>query len=239
MKQSKRMTKLLAFLPAALVIGVTAIVASGMSVVSGATAASTVGVTGNVSSSFSTSPGVTGGGGLTGCSDETLGTFSNGFAPSNGCTITFSSNNVNGADVVFSNDTTGVGQSEAFFCSDGVDGVGGTRSCATDLGRLDDAVGIGQTILNGSDRFGLALMSLSGDGTPTQGTGVSAVDADPLSTDAVWSGIPVTASPIQLCRSTGPNTTSTDCQFKFGGSGELSQGAGDYTGTLRLTAGLL
>ena len=243
MKKTKRTTKLLAFAPALLMIGITAVVASGVSIVSGATAASTVAVTGNVGSSLSTSPGVTGGAGAEGCGDEALAAFATNFAASNGCTITFSSNNVNGAAVVFENNNVGVGQSEAFFCSDGVDGVGGVRSCATDTGRLDDLVGSGNTIAASDDAFGIALADAKGDAATVAGSGVAGEFAigGLDGTDAAWSGIPANGAAVQLCRIPQPNGGSnSECQFAFGGAGEGgTQGAGDYTGTLSLTAGLL
>lgn len=232
----KRVARLLAFGPAVIMVCVTAFVASGASIVGGATAASTVGVSGSVSSTFSTDPG------LTGCADETLTSFASAFAASNGCQISFTSNNATGAEVVFDNNNTGVGQSEAFFCSD-ADGAGTTytRSCSTDASRLENLVGKGNAIA--ADTFGLALTAVGGGGsslTTSAGSGVSAADATPLATDLIWAGVPAQGAAVQLCSLAEPNSTTSTCDFVFGGQGEgATQGAGDYTGTLRLTAQLL
>lgn len=243
MQQSaaRRKSTALAFLPALLAIGVTAVVASGASLISSATASTSVAVSGSVSSSFSTSPGATGGAGATGCADETIASFASAFARSNGCEVSFSSNNFTGSELVFENQATGVGQSEAFFCSDGITGAGGTRSCAVDSGRVDDLpAGAPTTIADGSDTFGIALMAVNdvAEGTAV-GSDMAAVDSDPQGTDSVWVGIPANGAPKQLCAMGGSNSGTSTCQFAFGGSGEGgAQGAGDYTGTLSLTAAL-
>ncbi|MCW2925407.1 MAG: hypothetical protein JWM98_2811 [Thermoleophilia bacterium] len=239
MKTSKR-TKLLAFAPALLVVGVTAVVASGASMVSGATAASTVAVNGTVASTFSTSPTTGTGSGPTSCTDETLVNFTGTFAASDGCQISFTSNNPTGAEVVMTNNSA---TDPAFFCAD-PDGAGAAvRTCASDAVRLEDLVGTGNTIPAASDFFGIALMSVGGTGATTgttvAGSGVSAPNAAPTGASAVWAGIPKLAATSQLCKITENNATTSTCQFKFGGSGEgATQSAGDYTGTLKLTAQL-
>ncbi len=231
----KRTTRLLAFGPALVMMCVTAYVASGASVVGGATAASTVGVSGTVSSSFSTDPGVTGGAGATGCGDESVGTsFATAFAASNGCQISFSSNNGTGSQVAFENDNAGAVD---FFCAD-PDGAGALpRSCAADGNTVNDLTGTGNTLA--AEGFGLALMAVGGDAGTLAGAGVSAADPTPLVGDSVWAGIPDQGSAAVLCRYPGAHTASSTCQFAFGARGKgASQGAGSYSGTLRLTASL-
>jgi hypothetical protein len=232
--QNLRRHQLLAFAPALVVIGITALTASGMSVVSGATAASSVGVTGTVTSTFSTDPGVTGGGGATGCADETVGTFASTAGISNGCTVSFSSNNATGSEIVFENDQAGA---VPFFCAD-PDGAGPlSRDCSVAGNTVANLSGAGNALA--SDRFGLALVSLGGDAGTTAGTGVSAADPAPAAASTIWAGIPVQGSAAQLCRFATAHTTSSSCNFVFGALGKGgTQGAGAYTGTLRLTAGL-
>ncbi len=164
---TSRRHKLLAAAPALVVIGITALAASGLSLISGATAASTVGVTGTVASSFSTSPTTTGGGGATGCADEDLGpNFRSAAIASNGCTISFSSNNATGSQVVFENDNAGAVD---FFCGD-PDGAGALpRDCATDGNTVNDLVGSGNTLA--SEGFGIALKSVGGDAGTARGAG--------------------------------------------------------------------
>lgn len=236
MKKRNRTMKFLAFAPAALAIGVTAMTAAGGSLVSGATAASTVTVGGNVASSLSADPTIDGGTGTTGCASETLGTFAATFASSDGCEISFSSNSVSGSEVVFENDTVGDAR---FFCADPPGAA--VRDCTPDSGSLDDAPAGPAAIANGSDSFGIALMGLNSvtpADVPLRGSAMAAPNAAPGGTDPVWVGIPLEgAAGVQLCRMAGANTTSPSrCQFKFGGSGDAAQGAGTYTGTLRLTA---
>jgi len=240
MKLSPRTTKALAFAPALVAIGVTAIAASGLSLVSGATAATSVAVSGEVTSTFSTTPGATGGAGATGCADETIASFASAFAASNGCRVSFSSNNGSGSELTFENQNTGAGQNEAFFCSDGDDGAGGTRDCTLDVDRLEDVSGGPGTIANGSDQFGIALVATGGDGATVKGAAMANADATPTGADSIWVGIPANGAAAQLCAIAQPNSTSSTCDFVFGGSGEGgTQGAGDYTGTMSLTAALL
>jgi hypothetical protein len=233
--RSKRVTRLLAFGPALVMVSVTAWVASGASVVGTATGASTVGVTGTVSSSFSTDPGITGGGGASGCADESVGAgFASTAAASNGCTITFSSNNATGAHVVFDNNNAGAVD---FFCGD-PDGAGALpRDCATNGNTVDDLVGSGNMIV--AEGFGLALKSVGGDAGTARGSGISALNPAATLGAASWSGIPDQGSAVELCDFPSANTTNSTCNFAFGALGKGgTQGAGDYSGTLRLTAAL-
>lgn len=232
---SKRATRLLAFGPALVMISVTAWVASGASVVGTATGASTVGVTGTVSTSFSTDPGVTGGGGATGCTGESVGSgFATVAGVSDGCTISFSSNNATGANVVFDNNNAGAVD---FFCAD-PDGAGALpRSCATDGNTVNDLVGPGNALT--AEGFGIALKSVGGDAGTARGAGISALNAGASAAAASWSGIPDQGSAVELCDFPGANATTSTCNFAFGALGKGgTQGAGDYSGTLRLTAAL-
>ncbi len=234
-RMPKRTARLIAFGPALVIACVTAYAASGVSLVGSATGAATVGVTGSVSSSFSTTPGTTGGSGATGCADEAIGTsFASAFAASNGCTVTWSSNNATGSEVVFENDNAGAVD---FFCAD-PDGAGALpRSCAADGNTVDDLTGSGNQLV--AQGFGLALVNTTGGDGATAGTGVSAADASPADTDSIWAGIPDQGSAVQLCRYGSANATTSSCNFVFGALGKgATQGAGDYSGTLRLTAQL-
>jgi hypothetical protein len=232
---TKRTTRLLAFGPAMVAICVTAYAASGVSVVGSATGASTVGVSGTVSSSFSSDPGVTGGGGATGCADESVGAaFATVAGVSNGCTVTFSSNNGTGSEIVFENDNAGAVD---FFCGDPDAGGALPRDCTTNANTVDDLAGAGNDLT--AEGFGLALTAVGGDGGGTGGSGVSAPDATPTAGESIWAGIPDQGSAAQLCDFGGAHTTNTTCNFVFGALGKGgTQGAGSYTGTLRLTAQL-
>lgn len=232
----KRTMRLLAFGPALVVIFATAYVASGVSVVGSASGVSTVGVAGTVASTFSTDPGVTGGLGATGCADESVGsTFKTAAGISNGCTITFSSNNGTGSEVVFENNNVGAVD---FFCADPDGGGVLPRSCATNQNTVDDLVGSGNTLA--TEGFGLALVSTAGGDGATAGTGVSAADPTPTDIEGIWAGIPDNGSAVQLCRYGSANTAAgSSCNFVFGALGKgVTQGAGDYTGTMLLTAAL-
>jgi hypothetical protein len=245
-----RRQKLLAAAPALVIGCMTIYVASGASVVGSATGASSVGVVGSVSTSFSADPGLTGGTGATGCSDESVGiTFKSAAGISNGCTITFSSNNGTGSRVVFDNNNAGAVD---FFCADpdrvdsnGDGDVGdagesdgaAARSCATDSNTVNDLIGTGNSL--GSEGFGIALKSLSGDVGTAAGGGVSAADPTPLATDSVWAGIPDNGSAAALCTFGTAHATDSSCNFVFGALGKgATQGAGGYSGTLRITTEL-
>lgn len=232
----KRATRLMAFGPALVMICVTAYVASGASVVGSASAVSTAGVTGTVATAGSSDPDVSSGT----CSGETSATgealaagWESALTMTDGCQLTFWTNNGNGATVNYADDYGGA----TFFCLDptpGGTGVG--RVCGTDNQNVDNTPAAG-AIANGSDRFGIALTAVSGGGGATNGTGATGTPvATPGVADAVW--WPITAATQQLCRTTGSNTSGTlaNCTFKLGGSGEgATQGAGSYYGRAVLT----
>lgn len=237
MKLQKRTKKMLAFTPALIAICATAYVASGVSVVGSATGASTVDVSGTVGSSFSADPDVSG------CAAQSVGgSFATAAAMSAACPIKFSSNNGTGSELVFENDN--VATDLAFFCADPdrddsvpINGPL-ARDCSAAGNRVEDATAAPQAIA--SNRFGLALESVTGDTGGLGGTGVAAPDSSPTTGESIWVGVPDLASPAQMCRYPGPNTsTGTTCTFRFGAQGQgATQGAGHYTGTLRLTARL-
>jgi hypothetical protein len=230
----KRTMRLMAFGPALVMVCIAAYAASGVSVVSSATGASTVGVAGSVTSTFSADPGLTGGTGPLACGDESVGAFASTAGMSDGCQVSFSSNNGTGSHIVFENDQAGA---VPFFCGD-PDGAGALpRDCSTAANTVSNLTGTGNQLT--ADSFGLALMAIGGDAGVVAGSGVSAPNAAPGATDNVWAGIPAQGSAAELCRFPGAHTTNTTCQFKFGALGKGGvQGAGDYTGTLRLTTAL-
>jgi hypothetical protein len=235
-----RRARLLAFAPALVCIGVTAFVASGASLVSGASAVTSVNVTGTVSTTLATDPVITGGGGATGCADETLASgFASAFRVSNGCQVSINSNGLNGVSVLMDNNNAAANDANGFFCVD-ADGAGaGARDCGTvgnQEARLDNVTGVNQTV-NAADTFGVTLMAVAGSGSPAAGTGAPTLSgATPTAAAAVWNEIPDNGAATQLCRTAGPNTTDATCQFAFGGQGSgATQSSGDYSGTLRLT----
>ncbi len=237
----KRTTRLMAFGPALVMMCVTAYVASGASVVGSAAAVSTAGVQGTVATAGSSDPDVSDPdcAGENSATGETLAagwesalTMTGGAGA--GCTLTFWTNNGNGATVNYADDYGGA----TFFCLDGAPGgtADATRICGIDNQNVGN-VAPGGAIANGDDEFGIALTDVTGGGGATNGTGATGTPvATPATTDAVW--WPITAATQQLCRTTTSNTAATlaNCTFKLGGSGEgATQGAGTYYGRAVLT----
>jgi hypothetical protein len=242
---TKRTRRLLAFGPALVVICTTAYVASGVSVIGSASAVSTAGVSGTVSTAGSVDPDVSDGS----CTGEQLaagealpGTWESTLQTTNGCMLTFWTNNGSGATVSYANDNPG----SPFFCLDPTPGelIDTDRVCGTDNQNVDDApvVAGGAAIANGSDRFGIALTAITGGAGGTDATNGSGAEpkgtvvASPGVADAVW--WPITAAAQELCETTTSNTSGTlaNCTFKMGGSGEgATQGAGPYYGRAVLT----
>ncbi len=237
MKSSrKRFTRLMAFGPALVIVCVTAYAASGVSIVGSATGASTVGVTGSVGVAASADPDLTGGDCADDGTNETLAAaWATTGAFTDGCTITFYTNNTAGAEVLFEDDN---GSATNFFCGDADPTAGyqaGTRDCATDVNAVDNVAGTAGGDPITADTFGIGLTALGGGGSPAAGSGVEAAQAAALAT-AMW--YPINSTQAQLCTSTAPNTSSTQtsCTFALAGQGEgVTQGAGDYLGTVRLT----
>lgn len=219
-RKLSRRQKLIAFAPALVVGCMTAYIASGASVVSGATA-STVNITGAVNGSISTDAT------MTGCAaTENLANFHTAFAQTPACTVTFAANYASGAEIQY--EDTAVAQ-PAFFCSDGVVGAGGVRDCSVAANRVEN-VGANQPITN--DTIGLCLTALGGTGVvPTAGTDVEAPQAAAAGT-AMW--YPITDADRELCFTTAPTTNST-CTFVIGADGDAATGSGDYTGQIDLS----
>lgn len=233
----KRATRLMAFGPALVMICVTAYVASGASVVGSASAVSTAGVTGSVATAGSSDPDVSSAtcAGETSTTGEALAVgWESALTMTDGCDLTFWTNNGNGATVNYADDYGGT----TFFCIDGAPGglADASRVCGTDNQNVGNVVA-GGAIANGADAFGIALTAVSGGGGATNGTGATGTPvATPTTADAVW--WPITAATQQLCRTTTSNTSTTlaNCTFKLGGSGEgATQGAGSYYGRAVLT----
>ncbi|MBC7632031.1 hypothetical protein [Aeromicrobium sp.] len=230
-------SRLLVFAPTLLILGVIAFVASGASVVPGASAVTAIGVTGTVSSTFTVDPTATGGTGATGCADESLGaTFQSTAAYSNGCRISFTANAANGVTITFDNNNAAANDANGFFCVD-PDGAGvAPRDCGAagaTANRVANVTGTSQTLA--SDKFGLALTAVGGDGGVAAGAGAPTVNAAPTSASAAWNQIGTNGAGTTLCTTTGPNTTGSNCDFVFGGLGKGAvQAAGSYGGSLRL-----
>ncbi|MCW2971936.1 MAG: hypothetical protein JWN72_209, partial [Thermoleophilia bacterium] len=230
--RSKR-SRLLVFAPTLICIGVVAFIASGASIVPGANAVTAIGVTGTVNSTFTVDPGSTGGSGITGCADESIGTtFAATAAMSNGCQISVTSNSVNGVTVTFDNNNAAANDANGFFCADPDTAGPLPRECGA-VGALGNRVGnvSGTNKAIGANKFGLALRAVGGDGGIAAGAGAPTVDATPTTAETIWNEIHANGAGTALCATTGPNTTGSTCDFVFGGQGQgAAQGAGAYTG---------
>ena len=219
-RKLSRRQKLIAFAPALVVGCMTVFVASGASLVPGATA-SQVNITGSVNGSISTDAT------MTGCAaTENLANFATSYAQTPACTVTFAANYASGAEIQY--EDTAVAQ-PAFFCSDGVVGAGGTRDCSVAANRVEN-VAANSAITN--DTLGLGLTAVGGTGiVPTAGAGVEAAQAAAAGT-AMW--YPITDADRELCFTAAPTTNST-CTFVIGADGDAATGSGDYTGQIDLS----
>lgn len=239
----KRTARLLAFGPALVMICVTAYVASGASVVGTATGAATAGVSGTVATAGSSDPDVSDASctGETSSGGEALAAgWESSLTQTNGCLLSFWTNNGTGATVNYADDHGGA----TFFCYDPTPGNETTpdRQCGTDTRNVGNVLA-NSAIANGSDQFGIALTAVSaGTATSTDATNGAGAEpeasivAAPTTTDAVW--WPITAAAQELCKTTTSNTSTTlaSCTFRLGGSGEgPTQGAGTYYGRAALT----
>jgi hypothetical protein len=232
---SRRM-RLIAFAPALICVGAVALVASGWSPVPGASAAgSNVTLTGTVNSAIATDAAASGS-----CASLNLD-FGSSWAGTptlntgGACVISYATNDVNGAEVKFKNNT--VGEADP-FCTD-PDGAGPALRCSG-TGGVTNVGAIGSTLNGGVNRFGIALTAIAGDGGNAAGTGVSAAAPAAVAT-AQWAPIPTNASAAaQLCKTTGISTTST-CSFELGlnGRGTSTQASGSYTGAINFATTLL
>lgn len=247
-RKLSRRQRLVAFGPALVVVGVTAVTASGLSIVNSATA-SNVDVVGTVSAAtvIDATPGGAGcpdpdGGGPLGETMDFGGSWAGtptviGTAGAF-CEITFASTGGSGAQLRFQNALPGA----EVFCNDPPGAA--PRSCAA--GNVNDVPGIGSTLNGGTDRFGLALATVSGGATADNaaGTGVSPADGTPLPGDSIWAPVPDNGSPAQMCATTGPNPDPGDeavCGFAVGvnGEGAAVQPSGDYSGRINFSVAAL
>jgi hypothetical protein len=220
-----RRHKLLAFAPALVVIGITAAVASGISVIPGASAANTVQVNGTVTASMSVSSDTNTaacGGGTPGI--LSVGDFSDGaFHASGGaCTITYATNDPTGAHVTISDS-----DAAPFFC---------TASCtAATNDSVENPAGTPGGAALADDQFGVSLTSMSGTPAPTKGANYAAPDASPTGAEAIWA--PVTPATATVCTTSAATTVNETCGVTFGVDGQgATQTAGNYTGTANFVA---
>ncbi|MCW2927966.1 MAG: hypothetical protein JWM86_1934 [Thermoleophilia bacterium] len=218
---SSRSRKFIAFIPAMVVMGVVAITASGLSIIPGAGAASTLSVTGNVTAGMSISPDTASacGGGST----VPIGDFSAGtpIVAGTGCTVTFATNSVNGANVTIDDV-----DAAPFFCT-------GACTAASNLSVENVAAAAGGSAL-GDDNFGVALTAVAGTPAPVAGTNFT-VDATPTAAESIWA--PVAAAPSNFCQTSAVTTATQSCSIRFAADGQgATQTAGSYAGTANVLA---
>jgi hypothetical protein len=219
-----RRHKLLAFAPALVVIGITAAVASGISLVPGAGAASsTITIDGSVSAGMSVTPDTTAA--CAGSSTVSFGDFTTG-APvvsGSGCTVSFATNSTNGANV--SIDDT---DAAPFFCT-------GACTAASNLSVENvaaNAVTHGTALSD--DTFGVAVTGTAGTPAPAAGANFT-IDGTPTAAEAIWG--PVAAAPSNLCETTAVTSVTQSCSFAFGLDGQNSTNTpGAYGGTANVLA---
>lgn len=220
-KKMTRRQKVVAFTPALVVLGITALTASGMSVVPGATAANTVTASGTVTKTMSVPLDTADGN----CAAQSVGDFTDGaFRTSVGtCMVTFATNSTAGAAVTIrDNDSTA-----PFFC---------TAAC-TDASNnsLGGPSALGPEAL-GNDQFGVAVQAVGGSPTPTAGSEF-AVDPDgvPTAAELIWG--PVGTTDLTICATSSETTANNTCTLRFAVDGQGStQTAGTYNGTVYLNA---
>lgn len=238
MKQSPKRTRLLAFLPAAIVIGVVAGTAAGISIIPSATAAD-LEVTGSVDATISTP--ATPPGGQTGaagtCNSVTpTGGSAASFAITAGwesaavvtgaCSVNFGSTNGQ-IQLTYQNANAG----SAFYCNHP---GGGARDCTAGVDNVGNVDVNGQIDAN---EFGISVHSTMTNAVP--GTGFVGNDT-PTAGANIWRPIPNNASPAQLCRSSAAGDGT--CIFHLGVRGKGAnplQNNGNYSGRLQLTAAQL
>jgi hypothetical protein len=234
--QTSRKRRLLAFLPAALVIGVVAATAAGMSLITSADA-STVVVTGTVDATLdipasSTDPTNTGLGGTcsTAAGNATFAIaagWETAAKVTGDCAINFGSSN-GAVQLTFENGYAGT----YFYCNHP---GGGARSCAAGMDRVGN-VAAGAAL--GADSFGIALNSVSANAAqPASGVTKDAND-DALAADTnTWYPIPDSGSPAEFCHSLAAGTAQCVIRMGVQGKGAApAQNPGHYDGLLQLTA---
>lgn len=242
MKQTPKRKRLLAFLPAALIVGVVAGTAAGISIIPSATAAN-VEVTGSVDASINVGAGTptagqTGAGGSCNSVAPTGGAAAS-FAITSGwettatvtgaCSITFGASN---GQIQLTYRNANTDNSGYFYCNQP---GGGARSCAAGVDRVSQ---VAPNTSIGTDEFGIAVRSTMSNAVP--GTGFVGDDA-PLATDPIWRPIPDNSAPAeQLCLTSAAGDGSCDFHFGVQGKGAAPlQNNGNYSGRLELTAAQL
>lgn len=219
-----RRQKLLAFGPALAAIGLTAVAASGASIIPGATAASsTLTVNGNVVAGMSVTPDTTNACG--GTASTGVGDFSNGafVAATSSCTVSFATNSTAGANVTIDDST----DATPFF----ITGLGDA-----DNNTLDNVTAVAGGTTLGDDMFGVALTATAGSPLPAAGPNFE-IDGTPgaVAGETIWG--PIAAAPANICQTTALTSTTQSCTFTFGVDGQgPTQTAGTYSGTANVLA---
>jgi hypothetical protein len=217
-----RRHKLLAFAPALVVIGITAAVASGISLVPGAGAASsTITIDGSVSAGMSVSPDTTTA--CAGSSTISFGDFTLGNPVVSGstCTVSFATNSTNGANVTIDD-----ADAAPFFCT-------GACTAASNLSVENVAANAGGTALT-DDTFGVAVKATAGTPAPAAGANFT-INGTPTTGAAIWG--PIAAAPSNLCSTIAVTSVTQSCSFVFGLDGQNSTNTpGSYGGTANVLA---
>jgi hypothetical protein len=199
--------KLLAWMPALLVLAACGFVAAGISIINPAHAATaTVTVNGTVNSALVFNGG-------TSCSTATVAAFTTGseFQNSGACMMEYYSNTTNGANLAIKNNNAG-----KFFCK-------GAHVCGGN-DEFNDPAAPG-ALATGD--FGVALTGVAGVATSTMTTNPGTAGT------GTW--YPISSSNQQVCtQGVGTNGTA-QCTMRFGGISKATQAQGSYTGTALMT----
>ena len=219
-----RRQKLVAFGPAIVVIGLTAALATGWSLIPGAGAASTLTVGGTVSAGMSVNPDTATA--CAGTNSTSVGDFSDGafHGSAANCTVSFATNSVNGANVTI-DDADAI----PFLC---------TGSCtAGSNNTVENVTAAAGGAALADDTFGVALVSVAGTPAPVAGANFK-VDPSPASQtggEAIWG--PIDAAPANICQTSAVTTVTQSCTFGFGVDGQgATQTSGSYSGTANILA---
>ena len=218
---SPRRHKILAFIPALVVIGVVAVTASGLSIIPGAGAASTIGVAGTVSAGMSVNPDTATA--CAGTSNVSVGDFSDGafHASASDCTMSFATNSPNGANVTIDD-----ADAAPFFCT-------GTCVAASNDTVENVPAAAGGSAL-GDDQFGVALISVAGTPAPVAGPNFE-LNAAPTGASTTWA--PVAPAIANFCQTSALTTVTQSCTIRFAVDGQgATQTAGTYGGTANILA---
>lgn len=246
---SKRQ-RLLAFVPAAVLIGVVAGTAAGIGIVPAATATN-IDITGSVDATINTPANPPSGPGVNDGGTDSIGQRCTASGPNasfsiaagwettaritGACRIAFGASN---GPIQLTYENGLAGGTNSFYCNHV---GGGARSCATAASRVDDVD------LNGTldaNEIGIALVgvdSSNGSGDATAAATVT-LDSAPAAGDAIWRPVPpndgnAATGPAALCQTTVAGDGS--CDFVIGvrgAGGPPAQNTGIYSGQLLLTA---